>query len=319
MIQGAGNLLSSVQMLTLSRGLYLVSVTSAKPNRLGEVLDLILPAIHVGAAPGAPSGCIEFLSGPTGGGQWLCENRDVIVAKVVSVQAVIVFTTVRTPSMATIEVEIARLDRKVATPGAKPPPAIEAPQASSPPSLKTASGQSAVSVRVDMHIQNKGDVSYVNNFWAGALGERLAIEAFSINPLDGPTPTDLEYSAVAENGLESGWISGGDPCGSRGMGLALTGFAIRLKPSAAAAYNCEYRGSFASGKIIGPLRNGAPCRSDPNDRLEAMQIFILPRLPADIETASPALTANTPASNADSPGAERVIGPKFSVFRETAE
>lgn len=317
MIQGAGNLLSSVQMLTLSRGLYLVSVTSATPHRLGEAQDLILPAIHVGAAPGSAPGSIEFIDGPTNGGQWLCESRDVIVAKVVSVQAALVFTTLRTPSMAAIEVEVSRLDRKAVAPGAKPPAAIEPPQSNPPPPLKTASGQSAVSVRVDMHIQIKGDVSYVNNFWSGALGERLAIEAFSITPLDGPAPADLEYSAVAENGLESGWISGGAFCGSRGVGLALTGFAMRLKPTAAASYNCEYRGSFASGKIIGPVRNGAPCRSDPNDRLEAMQIFILPRTLVDNETASPAPTVSAPAP--DSPATDRVIGPKFSVFRETTE
>jgi len=319
MIQGAGNLLSSVQTLTLSRGLYLISVTTATPNRLGDSLDLILPAIHIGPAPGAQAGSLEFMSGPTGGGQWLYESRDVIIAKVISVQAVVVFTTLRARSMPTIEVEVSRLDRRVAPPVAKQPAALGPPEQSLPPPLKTASGQSATSIRIDMHIQNKGDVSYVNNFWSGALGERLAIEGFSIRPLDGPAPADLEYSGVAENGLETGWIAGGGLCGSRGVGLALTGFAIRLRPQAAALYNCEYRGSFASGKIIGPLRNGAPCRSAPDDRLEALQLFILPRSQAESQTVSPAPSTNPPAPDDEISTPERVIGPKFSVFRESAE
>jgi hypothetical protein len=229
----------------------------------------------------------------------------------------------RAPAMATVEVEVTRLDRGASTlaeaiagapPAAALPPRAVAPKldnAALPPPLKTVKGKPALSVRLDMHIQRKGDVSYTNTFWSGALGERCAVEGFAIQPLADLRADQIEYSAVAENGQETGWITGGMLCGSRGLGLALSGFSIRIRPEAQARFQCEYRGAFASGRILGPSRNGAPCKAEAGDRLEAIQLFILPRDLTDVSAEQPA-----PAVPAPPP---RVIGPRFSVFRETAE
>jgi hypothetical protein len=327
MEQGSSTLNASVQVLSLNRGLHLVSVTSAAPQRVGDSGELFLPAIHVGPGPGVPGDQVEIIPGPRNNGPWLFEAGDLLLVKVASLQAAVLFTTVRGGPQPAIFIEVERLDRRgvlAATPRLAAPIAstqanalapVAAPPASPP--LKTAQGQTAVSVRIDLHIANKGDVSYVNNFWAGALGERLAIEAFAITPLEGPRPDQIEYIATTEAGGETGWVPGGALCGARGRATALTGFAIRVKPGEALAYGAEYRGSFSSGRIVGPLRDGAPCRSEPGDRLEAIQLFILPRTSGGQSPGGPR-PADGPALRQETPPA-RQIGPRFSVFRETQE
>jgi hypothetical protein len=332
MIFPSGTLSASVQALTLAKGLHLVSVTAAAPQRVGDEAEITLPAIHVGPGPGVPEGQVEILSGPRNAGGWLCEMRDMLVVKVASGHAVVLLTTVRAGAQPPIAVEVARLDGK---PGASlsgqgtppPPPALAAPRALeaparpavAPPGLKTPSGRAALSTRIDLHIARKGDIAYVNNYWAGALGERLAIEAFAISPLEGFSPDQLEYVGYAAGGGDTGWIEGGRPCGSRGAGAALAGFAVRLKPEAAASFECEYRGSFSSGRIVGPLRDGAVCASDPGDRLEAVQLFLL-RREAEPALAEPQLIAGSLDAEDPPPRLPlRRVGPRFSVFRETVE
>jgi hypothetical protein len=357
MIAPPGTLSASVQALTLARGLHLVCVTAAAPQRVGDDAGLTLPAIHVGVAPGVPQDRVEILGGPRNTGCWLCEVRDMLVIKVVSGHAVVLLTTVRAGApegmvQGAIAVEVSRLDGKPSAPAAwapggvpatspktlaLAPPTVVAPNllgtvlAGGPPepsarlavapvpaTLNTPSGRSSLSTRVDLHIARKGDVAYVNNYWAGALGERLPIEAFAISPLEGLRPDQLEYSALATSGGESGWIEGGRLCGSRGTAVALAGFAVRLKGDAAAEYECEYRGSFSSGRIVGPVRDGALCASDAGDRLEAIQIFLLRRETA--EATTPKIAALPDADDPAPPASPaRPIGPRFSVFRESVE
>jgi hypothetical protein len=321
MIQGIGNLLSSVQVLNLSQGLYLVSVSAGAPQRVGDKGSLALPAIHIGPAPGCSADGLEFMAGPRHAGHWLFENRDTLIVKVMAEQAMVVLTTLRGQAMPAVEVEVSRLDREAPIAPAAPavaalppgPPSRSDVEHPIPPPLKTVSGQVAVSVRVDLHLARKGDVTYTNTFWSGALGERCAIEGFAIQPLADLRSDQIEYSAVAENGRETGWVTGGALCGSHGRGLALSGFAIRIRPEAQARFKCEYRGAFASRRIVGPASNGALCGADPADKLEAIQLFILRK-----ESQATAVSPPAPADPALPPPA-RVIGPRFSVFRETAE
>jgi hypothetical protein len=98
------------------------------------------------------------------------------------------------------------------------------------------------------------------------------------------------------------------------MGIPLVGFAMRLRPSpAAAGYDCEYSGYFQSGLTVGPLRNGAPCRSSvANDPLEGIQVRLVkrPAVPLAAAPARPAAVgaptakpkAKLPALAADKPG-----------------
>ena len=89
-------------------------------------------------------------------------------------------------------------------------------------------------------------------------------------------------------------------------------------------YECEYRGSFSSGRIVGPVRNGALCRSEPGDRLEAIQLFIVPRSATDSPGAPTSVNGLPPTDEARAvetraPPSTRPTGPRFSVFRDVVE
>ncbi|HEV2362724.1 MAG TPA: hypothetical protein VGS12_00850 [Caulobacteraceae bacterium] len=307
MDQPSTGLQSTVQVLTLTRGLYLVSVTSAAPRKIGDDAELVLPAIHVGPGPGATQQ-IELMTGPRNNSPWLCEPRDMVIVKVTKGPANLLLTSLRGQDMPNMEVEVQRLEPRgraaVDVAAAAPAPAT----APAPPRAAAPEASGDAPVRIDLHLQNRGDVSFTDAFWAGELGERLAIEAFAITPLERVAAEDIEYKALMENGVETEWASGGEGCGSRGQGVALIGFAVRLKGAAAGAFDCEYRGSFSSGKIVGPVRNGAPCHADDNSKLEAIQLQISER------AAQLPLPRRTPAAARASEN--KPVGPRFSVFRD---
>ena len=64
-------------------------------------------------------------------------------------------------------------------------------------------------------------------------------------------------------------------------------------------YDCEYSGYYRSGVTVGPLRNGAPCRSTvANDPLEGIQIRIVRRAkavagPGKVELPRPGIKTPT--------------------------
>jgi hypothetical protein len=104
----------------------------------------------------------------------------------------------------------------------------------------------------------------------------MSIEALSVTPLDQLAVADIEYKGLTGAGFESPWITNAELCGTRGMGIPLVGFAVRLKPQAAAmGYACAYRGYFRSGAISEPAQNGELCRSPtPGDPLEGIELRI---------------------------------------------
>ncbi len=76
------------------------------------------------------------------------------------------------------------------------------------------------------HIQNRGDLEFTQSQWANADGERFWIESFSILPLAVLSPDQIEYQALTATGVQTPWISNGASCGTRGIGVPLTGFAF---------------------------------------------------------------------------------------------
>jgi hypothetical protein len=133
-------------------------------------------------------------------------------------------------------------------------------------------------VQITAHISNRGDVVFVETDWAGRLGRGLSIEAFSVVPLERISAADIEYKGLTGAGFESPWLSNGEACGTRGMGIPLVGFAVRLRPHAAAmGYRCLYRGSFRSGAISAAANDGELCRSETaGDPLEGIELRIVP-------------------------------------------
>ncbi len=143
-----------------------------------------------------------------------------------------------------------------------------------------------VSLQIKTHIRTRGDMNFADTTWAGRVAPGLWLESFSVQPLEKLSAADVEYKGLTGTGFETPWLSDGQNCGTKGMSVPLVGFAVRLKPSAdTALYDCEYSGYFQSGTVIGPLRNGAPCRSTvANDPLEGLQIRLLkrPQAPAGL-------------------------------------
>ena len=310
----------SGELITLNKGLYKLFVRSGAPARVGDDGELLLPAVSLAPAPGVAIDALEIMRGPLNSSDWVCAERDVLIVKIMANSTAVLLTSVCAEGGRPLEIGLERIDqvadksaaaapeqRRVAGPKLDPSPAKlaerqgqEGPQSGKPQARRM------IRMTVMAHIQNRGDVVFEDAFWAGAPGEGRAIEAFSIAPQGEIAPHQLEYKALTAAGAETPWVSGGNLCGARGTATPLVGFAIRLTRGAEEQFECEYRGAFGSGKIVGPLTNGAPCRSTgAHDPLEAVQLAIRSR--DYLETA-----------DGGNGAVGRQVGPKFSVFREGA-
>src|SRR5437870_10447706 len=136
---------------------------------------------------------------------------------------------------------------------AAPPPAL-APSAA-------AGDTRDIPTEVLLHIERTGDRLFPGRGWVGALGRRMRIEAFSLRPLERLAPAEIEMKGFLPNGGETSWVPGGVLCGTRGRGLPLTGFALRVAPQRADRFAVIYQGSFFAGGISELRQNGDPCRS----------------------------------------------------------
>ena len=136
-----------------------------------------------------------------------------------------------------------------------------------------------ISLEIVLHIRGRGDVYFFGSDWAGRVGPGSWIEAFTILPRHERAAAAIEYKGLSANGVETAWLPAGSVCGTTGRNTPLLGFAVRQKAGVAGArFDCEYSGSFESGAVSGPARNGAPCRSvSDNDPLEGLQLCIIDR------------------------------------------
>jgi GT2 family glycosyltransferase len=283
---------ASVQLLPLPTGLYLFSVTSAAPPAAGRG-ELSLPAMHIGLGPGVRSDQVEFIAGPSTHGAWLFSMSDLLVTRVSGSGATLVLTSVRAPGGEVLSIKVERLEDRRDEPATANAAKSTAPASTSPkpsalePLFDAAGSALPLPVSIAAHIRTRGDMSFAHVPWAGRVAPGLWIESFSVQPLERFGARDIEYKGLTGSGFETPWISDNTMCGTRGMATPLVGFAIRLKPSAAAAsFDCEYSGYYQSGVVVGPMRNGAPCRSSvANDSLEGIQLRIIKRVAALPDTA----------------------------------
>jgi len=276
----ANGLSASVQLLPLPEGLYVISVESGNPRTHQAGGTLTLPAIHVSTGPGMAVGDAEFLAKESGLGGWLFAPGDFLVVRLKTAQSALLITSIRDAAGALLTIKVERLDsrfdERVATRHAAPLRALP-----TTPVVRT-----GVNLQISAHVRNHGDLVFERAPWAGRVGPGLWLESFAITPLDDLSASDLEYKGLTSSGFETPWISGGKACGTKQLGVPLVGFAVRLKASAkTAAYECTYSGYFQSGAQVGPLHNGAPCRSTvANDPLEGIQLQIIQRAPKKAST-----------------------------------
>lgn len=292
---------ASLQVLPLVPGLYLFTVTSATPQVDRASGTLRLPAIHVGLGPGVRAEHVEFVAGPNTEGAWLFARGDVLVAKVNREGATLVLTSVRSSSGDVLSLEVERLESRLqgphgaATTDTSRSPAAPLPEpASRPPAPAVSQAQKpkdevTVPLLIKTHVRTRGDMSFTEVPWAGRVAPGLWIESFSIQPLAGLAAHDIEYKGLTGTGFETPWLSDDQNCGTKGMSVPLVGFAVRLRSGPeTAAYECEYYGYYQSGTVVGPLRNGAPCRSTvANDPLEGIQVRFVRRAKAALPAAKP--------------------------------
>jgi hypothetical protein len=306
---------ASVQVLWLGAGLYLFSVKAAQPTVLDAGERLQLPALHVGLGPGVPSSEVEFMSGPSTHGAWLFAATDLLIVKVNGGGATLILTSVRAREGASLSIKVERLNARAGA-AATADTAATASIAALPcppgePLSNAADADLPLPVHIGAHIRSRGDMSFTSVPWAGRVAPGLWIESFSVRPLERFEAKDLEYKGLTGSGFETPWLSDEKRCGTQGMAVPLIGFALRFKPTAAsAAYECEYSGYFQSGMTVGPLRNGAPCRSTvANDPLEGIQVRLVKRLRASpaapaaavAEPDGPAATAHAATAHAATP------------------
>lgn len=264
---------ASVKVLQLGAGLYMASVRSGAPRAAAP--GLRLPALHVTTVPGTPAGRVDFVPNLPLNGLWVSAPGDLLVFRVQAPGATVVLTSMRAEGAAELAIKLEKLDGSDrAAPASAAPAAV--PKAPAP--VAGRGPGDGLRVQVGAHIRGRGDMTFTDSLWAGKLGKGYWLESFSVTPLESLTARDVEYKGLTASGFESPWMSDGNSCGTRGMAIPLVGFAIRAKGSAAQAYDVEYSGQFQSGVVVGPLRNGTPCRSTmPNDPLEAIQVKLLKR------------------------------------------
>ena len=268
---------ATAQTLALTPGFYSLLVTNGGgATAAGE---FPLPSVQLAPSPGNPAGSSVEMIGSVPG-NWLSKPGDTIIIKVSGGPATVILSSykhVDRPN-ALLSLQFARIDDTPGTQQAAAPmpasaPAQGAPIQSAPVQSVPVQAPPAVRPRAEIlaHIQRQGDLRFPDSNWAGAVGQRLWIEAFSITPVEGIALEDLEYKGLTANGWETPWISGGGMCGSRGLGTPLIGFSIRLRGAAAERFDCVYEGAFVSGYRSPAGQNGSPCRSDAiGDALEGV-------------------------------------------------
>ena len=280
----------SIQLLNLAEGFYAFLVRSSLPAKASVDDNLLLPAVHVARGPDVGGGEIEFMTGPRGRATWLRDAADVVMARVTGEPVTVLLTSLRVSGAPALALEIQRVDGR----SVLGPPAVTAGE----DDTSGTDTHDGIGSKITAHVQTRGDMPFVGVAWAGLVGQRLWIESFAIEPEAPLVKGDIEYKGLTATGFETPWLAGGSSCGTRGMGIPLIAFSVRIKPSRSAQYDLEYSGRFLSGATVGPVRNGAPCRSPmPDDPLEAIQLRILERQAPDeeLKQPSPAEPAKPPA------------------------
>jgi hypothetical protein len=283
---------ASVQVLPLPTGLYLFSVQAAEPSADSAAGQLSLPAIHISLGPGVRTEHVQFVAGPSTDGSWLFAQGDMLVCKVTGAGATLVLTSIRAPGGQTLSIRVERLENRVdAEMGLRaPPPKADVPAEPDKTPIIAPNLDGSLPLRINAHIRARGDRSFANVPWAGRAGHGLWVESYSVSPLEGLAAKDIEYKGLTSSGFETPWMTDEQMCGTKGMSVPLIGFAVRVKAGAqAGVYDCEYSGYFQSGTVVGPIRNGVPCRSTvAGDPLEGLQIRFVKRNGAGAAAPAPA-------------------------------
>lgn len=140
---------------------------------------------------------------------------------------------------------------------------------------------SSVSVSISAHSEGVGESVFPGGQWAGQYDTEVKLDGFSIALTGDADRLGLEYRVGnAQIGMTN-WVKAGKYCGTRGKGVPLTAFAVRLTGGRADEFEVSYCGHFI-GHGNGPVvRNGEACQSPGNQPLAAIFVEVLPAEVAD--------------------------------------
>jgi len=267
-VSSMASLSSLARVVRLEAGLYALvlgpSVTAAPPGG-----DIPLPTTSIASGPvdGRAPVEIAFTSGEFPG--WLGTEGGTAIAKVPAGGGTVVVTSYGiTDEAALPQLQLVQL---------KGAAAAATIIATVPAAQPLARGRE---IRIEMtaHFERQGDRQMLVNGWVGTPGQRRRIEAFGIRPLEEIRPAEIEYMALGPGSRQTPWVSDARLCGTRGRGLPLTGFAVRVAPALRQGFDVVYEGSFFASGIIGPRRNGEPCAAPlADDPLEAIRLRVIKR------------------------------------------
>lgn len=243
------DLRATAQWMTLEPGLYTLRVTggAAPAGNIG------VPFVQIAEAPGnLPTTTVNFLGETSANLGALSRSGDTLVIRVSGGAARMVLTSYTAANQTSgLAVEVVCLNAS-----------RNGSSAASAQGRPSQLMQRVVPIELIVHVQNRGDLRFADGGWAGCPEQRQWIESFTVTPLEGMTPADIEYKGLTAAGWETPWIGGGTPCGTRGLGVPLIGFAVRLRDPASAAFECVCEAQFVSGARVGPVPGGVLCRSD---------------------------------------------------------
>lgn len=267
---------TATRMVRVDEGLYALRIGEIGGTP-GDVGGMIVPAAHVSVPFAEDGNGVEIVASFPHRGPWVGKNGGTIVLRSPAAGKYVVLTLYGLPGQPTSELalDLRRLDG----PGSEGDQAGMAVAAAAGPRAAGLTGLRDLPTEILLHIERTGDRLFPGRGWVGALGRRMRIEGFTIKPLEHLMPADIELKGFLPNGGETPWVPGGSLCGTRGRGLPLTGFALRIAPQHAARFDVLYQGSFFNGGISEQHRNGSPCRAAGDDPLEAINVRLVERVP----------------------------------------
>ena len=258
--------LAAVVSVRLDQGLYALEI-GGTPALPGQISGLALPAIQVSAPPSGQNPCVEIIGTSGDVASWIGHDGGTVVVKSPAGGGEVWVTAYGLAEHAVVppHVEVRRLDHPRSNGAA-------------PGSLSIVTEPDEIGTEIVLHVERLGDRSFPGRGWVGNRGRKLRIEAFSIRPADTLAARDIEFKALGPNGRQTPWVTDAKLCGTRGQGVPLTGFAIRLAPHVGDRFDVIYEGAFFESGVVGPNRNGALCiPAIADDPLEAINVRVIRR------------------------------------------
>ncbi len=253
-------------IVALEQGLHAIEIGESL-GILGQVSSLQVPAVHVCALWNERERSAEIIGTSAGGNSWLDREGGTVIVKSPAGGAHVLVTAYGLPAQTVTvpDLHVRRLDRSRSNGAA-------------PRSPDPAGAPEEIRSEIVLHLERLGDRRFPGEGWVGNRGKKLRIEAFSIRPIDTLLARDIEFKALGPKGRQTPWVTDAKLCGTRGQGLPLTGFAIRLASHAAERFDVVYQGAFFESGVTGPQRNGELCiPTTSDDPLEAINVRLIRR------------------------------------------